>query len=167
MVNGIVFYAANFLSNSPGAHFRPAGIRDGPHSLNLYGGYNVSMDVNPFSNWYKIPTMLILLLHRMTRNLPSTRINFVTKSLFIVRLLPRLASSLDSLPLELITLSPCLCYVPSTLLMGPFAWFICFSFWYLAQVLSWYQVWSIFYQIWSMILLCATLAFSVINSHCL
>lgn len=42
------------LDDRPGARFGPSGIRDGSRRLNLYGGYNVPMDVNPFSDWAKI-----------------------------------------------------------------------------------------------------------------
>ncbi|GAB5590236.1 hypothetical protein Unana1_05136 [Umbelopsis nana] len=53
----IAFIGAPFdtgTSYRPGARFGPAGIRDGSRRLNLYGGYNVPMDVNPFSNWAKV-----------------------------------------------------------------------------------------------------------------
>ncbi|CAO3686415.1 unnamed protein product [Umbelopsis vinacea] len=53
----IAFIGAPFdtgTSYRPGARFGPAGIRDGSRRLNLYGGYNVPMDVNPFSDWAKV-----------------------------------------------------------------------------------------------------------------
>lgn len=41
-------------SYRPGARFGPAGIRQGSRRLRLYGGYNVPLDVNPFSSWARI-----------------------------------------------------------------------------------------------------------------
>ncbi|PWN49135.1 Arginase/deacetylase [Violaceomyces palustris] len=41
-------------SYRPGARFGPMGIRQGSRRLRLYGGYNVPLDVNPFSSWAKI-----------------------------------------------------------------------------------------------------------------
>ncbi|WFD49816.1 agmatinase [Malassezia furfur] len=41
-------------SYRPGARFGPSGIRQGSRRLRLYGGYNVPLDVNPFSSWAKI-----------------------------------------------------------------------------------------------------------------
>lgn len=49
----IAFLGAPFdtgTSYRPGARFGPSGIRAGSRRLNLYGGYNVPMDVNPFSS---------------------------------------------------------------------------------------------------------------------
>ncbi|BFZ65497.1 hypothetical protein YB2330_006670 [Saitoella coloradoensis] len=53
----IAFIGAPFdtgTSYRPGARFGPSGIRQGSRRLNLYGGYNVPMDVNPFHSWAKI-----------------------------------------------------------------------------------------------------------------
>ncbi|KAI9876641.1 MAG: hypothetical protein M1830_006041 [Pleopsidium flavum] len=38
-------------SYRPGARFGPSGIRQGSRRLNLYGGYNVPLDANPFDSW--------------------------------------------------------------------------------------------------------------------
>ncbi|KAK2069632.1 hypothetical protein P8C59_004190 [Phyllachora maydis] len=38
-------------SYRPGARFGPSGIRQGSRRLNLYGGYNVPLDTNPFDSW--------------------------------------------------------------------------------------------------------------------
>ncbi|KAI9893375.1 MAG: hypothetical protein M1814_006671 [Vezdaea aestivalis] len=38
-------------SYRPGARFGPSGIRQGSRRLNLYGGYNVPMETNPFDSW--------------------------------------------------------------------------------------------------------------------
>ncbi|CAA92310.1 Agmatinase [Schizosaccharomyces pombe] len=53
----IAFLGAPFdtgTSYRPGARFGPSGIREGSRRLNLYGGYNVPMETNPFNNWAKI-----------------------------------------------------------------------------------------------------------------
>ncbi|WFD28139.1 agmatinase [Malassezia nana] len=53
----IAFLGAPFdtgTSYRPGARFGPAGIRQGSRRLNLYGGYNVPLDVNPFRDWAKV-----------------------------------------------------------------------------------------------------------------
>ncbi|EPX71672.1 agmatinase [Schizosaccharomyces octosporus yFS286] len=53
----IAFIGAPFdtgTSYRPGARFGPSGIREGSRRLNLYGGYNVPMETNPFNNWAKI-----------------------------------------------------------------------------------------------------------------
>ncbi|GAB7360339.1 hypothetical protein MBLNU230_g8297t1 [Neophaeotheca triangularis] len=50
----IAFIGAPFdtgTSYRPGARFGPSGIRQGSRRLNLYGGYNVPLDANPFSDW--------------------------------------------------------------------------------------------------------------------
>lgn len=50
----IAFLGAPFdtaTSYRPGARFGPNGIRQGSRRLNLYGGYNVPMDANPFNSW--------------------------------------------------------------------------------------------------------------------
>ncbi|KAF3926064.1 Guanidinobutyrase [Dactylellina cionopaga] len=47
----IAFLGAPFdtgTSYRPGARFGPSGIRQGSKRLNLYGGYNVPLDANPF-----------------------------------------------------------------------------------------------------------------------
>ncbi|KAL1657857.1 hypothetical protein GGF50DRAFT_108875 [Schizophyllum commune] len=49
----IAFLGAPFdtgTSYRPGARFGPSGIRAGSRRLNLYGGYNVPMEVNPFTS---------------------------------------------------------------------------------------------------------------------
>ncbi|KAL6233363.1 hypothetical protein BDW75DRAFT_252075 [Aspergillus navahoensis] len=49
----IAFIGAPFdtgTSYRPGARFGPSGIRQGSRRLNLYGGYNVPLQANPFSN---------------------------------------------------------------------------------------------------------------------
>ncbi|KAK4464007.1 arginase family-domain-containing protein [Cladorrhinum samala] len=53
----IAFIGAPFdtgTSYRPGARFGPSGIRQGSRRLNLYGGYNVPLDTNPFSSWAKV-----------------------------------------------------------------------------------------------------------------
>jgi len=53
----IAFIGAPFdtgTSYRPGARFGPSGIRQGSRRLNLYGGYNVPLDTNPFNSWAKI-----------------------------------------------------------------------------------------------------------------
>lgn len=50
----IAFIGAPFdtgTSYRPGARFGPSGIRQGSRRLNLYGGYNVPLDANPFNSW--------------------------------------------------------------------------------------------------------------------
>ncbi|MCJ1347903.1 hypothetical protein MMC31_006133 [Peltigera leucophlebia] len=50
----IAFLGAPFdtgTSYRPGARFGPSGIRQGSRRLNLYGGYNVPLDANPFNSW--------------------------------------------------------------------------------------------------------------------
>lgn len=50
----IAFIGAPFdtgTSYRPGARFGPSGIRQGSRRLNLYGGYNVPLAVNPFNSW--------------------------------------------------------------------------------------------------------------------
>ncbi|KAI9055144.1 hypothetical protein LZ554_000108 [Drepanopeziza brunnea f. sp. 'monogermtubi'] len=50
----IAFIGAPFdtgTSYRPGARFGPSGIRQGSRRLNLYGGYNVPLETNPFSSW--------------------------------------------------------------------------------------------------------------------
>ncbi|WOO76398.1 Putative agmatinase 1 [Vanrija pseudolonga] len=50
----IAFIGAPFdtgTSYRPGARFGPSGIRQGSRRLNLYGGYNVPLSVNPFNSW--------------------------------------------------------------------------------------------------------------------
>ncbi|KAK4219433.1 arginase family-domain-containing protein [Rhypophila decipiens] len=50
----IAFIGAPFdtgTSYRPGARFGPSGIRQGSRRLNLYGGYNVPLDTNPFNSW--------------------------------------------------------------------------------------------------------------------
>lgn len=50
----IAFLGAPFdtgTSYRPGARFGPSGIRQGSRRLNLYGGYNVPLEVNPFNSW--------------------------------------------------------------------------------------------------------------------
>ena len=50
----IAFIGAPFdtgTSYRPGARFGPSGIRQGSRRLNLYGGYNVPLDANPFHSW--------------------------------------------------------------------------------------------------------------------
>ena len=50
----IAFIGAPFdtgTSYRPGARFGPSGIRQGSRRLNLYGGYNVALDANPFHSW--------------------------------------------------------------------------------------------------------------------
>ncbi|CAF9930963.1 hypothetical protein IMSHALPRED_008327 [Imshaugia aleurites] len=50
----IAFLGAPFdtaTSYRPGARFGPNGIRQGSRRLNLYGGYNVPLDANPFNSW--------------------------------------------------------------------------------------------------------------------
>lgn len=41
-------------SYRPGARFGPHGIRTGSKRLNLYGGWNVPLGVDPFRDWAKI-----------------------------------------------------------------------------------------------------------------
>ncbi|KAF1997889.1 Arginase/deacetylase [Amniculicola lignicola CBS 123094] len=41
-------------SYRPGARFGPSGIRQGSRRLNLYGGYNVPLQANPFNSWAKV-----------------------------------------------------------------------------------------------------------------
>ncbi|KAK3988655.1 arginase family-domain-containing protein [Cladorrhinum sp. PSN332] len=53
----IAFIGAPFdtgTSYRPGARFGPSGIRQGSRRLNLYGGYNVPLDTNPFNSWAKV-----------------------------------------------------------------------------------------------------------------
>ncbi|KAJ5708855.1 agmatinase [Penicillium malachiteum] len=53
----IAFIGAPFdtgTSYRPGARFGPSGIRQGSRRLNLYGGYNVPLQANPFSGAMKI-----------------------------------------------------------------------------------------------------------------
>ncbi|KAF2498027.1 Arginase/deacetylase [Lophium mytilinum] len=53
----IAFIGAPFdtgTSYRPGARFGPSGIRQGSRRLNLYGGYNVPLDANPFNSWAKV-----------------------------------------------------------------------------------------------------------------
>ena len=53
----IAFIGAPFdtaTSYRPGARFGPSGIRQGSRRLNLYGGYNVPLDTNPFNSWAKM-----------------------------------------------------------------------------------------------------------------
>lgn len=53
----IAFIGAPFdtgTSYRPGARFGPSGIRQGSRRLNLYGGYNVPLDTNPFHSWAKV-----------------------------------------------------------------------------------------------------------------
>ncbi|KAL4920522.1 arginase family-domain-containing protein [Aspergillus aurantiobrunneus] len=53
----IAFLGAPFdtgTSYRPGARFGPGGIRQGSRRLNLYGGYNVPLEANPFNNELKI-----------------------------------------------------------------------------------------------------------------
>ncbi|KAJ5536383.1 agmatinase 1 [Penicillium frequentans] len=53
----IAFLGAPFdtgTSYRPGARFGPSGIRQGSRRLNLYGGYNVPLQANPFSGDMKI-----------------------------------------------------------------------------------------------------------------
>ncbi|KAF8418088.1 arginase family-domain-containing protein [Tirmania nivea] len=53
----IAFLGAPFdtgTSYRPGARFGPSGIRQGSRRLNLYGGYNVPMNVNPFNSWARV-----------------------------------------------------------------------------------------------------------------
>ncbi|KAJ5723554.1 agmatinase 1 [Penicillium malachiteum] len=53
----IAFLGAPFdtgTSYRPGARFGPSGIRQGSRRLNLYGGYNVPLQANPFSGAMKI-----------------------------------------------------------------------------------------------------------------
>ncbi|KAI5859747.1 Arginase/deacetylase [Durotheca rogersii] len=60
--NGDVHYDLAFIgapfdtgtSYRPGARFGPSGIRQGSRRLNLYGGYNVPLDTNPFHSWAKV-----------------------------------------------------------------------------------------------------------------
>ncbi|EFX04272.1 agmatinase [Grosmannia clavigera kw1407] len=50
----IAFIGAPFdtgTSYRPGARFGPSGIRQGSRRLNLYGGYNVPLQTNPFNSW--------------------------------------------------------------------------------------------------------------------
>ncbi|KAH9900280.1 Arginase/deacetylase [Xylariomycetidae sp. FL2044] len=50
----LAFIGAPFdtgTSYRPGARFGPSGIRQGSRRLNLYGGYNVPLDTNPFDSW--------------------------------------------------------------------------------------------------------------------
>lgn len=50
----IAFIGAPFdtgTSYRPGARFGPSGIRQGSRRLNLYGGYNVPLEINPFNDW--------------------------------------------------------------------------------------------------------------------
>ncbi|KAH0289565.1 Arginase/deacetylase [Aureobasidium namibiae CBS 147.97] len=50
----IAFIGAPFdtgTSYRPGARFGPSGIRQGSRRLNLYGGFNVPLQTNPFSGW--------------------------------------------------------------------------------------------------------------------
>ncbi|KAL2292027.1 hypothetical protein FJTKL_10708 [Diaporthe vaccinii] len=53
----IAFIGAPFdtgTSYRPGARFGPSGIRQGSRRLNLYGGYNVPLDTNPFNSWASV-----------------------------------------------------------------------------------------------------------------
>ncbi|KAL1971327.1 hypothetical protein VTN77DRAFT_279 [Rasamsonia byssochlamydoides] len=53
----IAFIGAPFdtgTSYRPGARFGPSGIRQGSRRLNLYGGYNVPLQANPFHNEFKV-----------------------------------------------------------------------------------------------------------------
>ncbi|KAI5805106.1 agmatinase [Geopyxis carbonaria] len=53
----IAFLGAPFdtgTSYRPGARFGPSGIRQGSRRLNLYGGYNVPLDTNPFNSWARV-----------------------------------------------------------------------------------------------------------------
>ncbi|THU97693.1 agmatinase [Dendrothele bispora CBS 962.96] len=53
----IAFLGAPFdtgTSYRPGARFGPAGIRAGSRRLNLYGGYNVPLEFNPFKSGLRI-----------------------------------------------------------------------------------------------------------------
>jgi len=53
----IAFIGAPFdtgTSYRPGARFGPSGIRQGSRRLNLYGGYNVPLDANPFNSWASV-----------------------------------------------------------------------------------------------------------------
>ncbi|KAJ4001214.1 arginase family-domain-containing protein [Lentinula boryana] len=53
----IAFLGAPFdtgTSYRPGARFGPSGIRAGSRRLNLYGGYNVPLEANPFKSGYRI-----------------------------------------------------------------------------------------------------------------
>ncbi|KAI5849114.1 arginase family-domain-containing protein [Tricharina praecox] len=53
----IAFLGAPFdtgTSYRPGARFGPSGIRQGSRRLNLYGGYNVPLEVNPFNSWARV-----------------------------------------------------------------------------------------------------------------
>ncbi|KAI5927429.1 arginase family-domain-containing protein [Camillea tinctor] len=53
----LAFIGAPFdtgTSYRPGARFGPSGIRQGSRRLNLYGGYNVPLETNPFNGWAKI-----------------------------------------------------------------------------------------------------------------
>lgn len=53
----IAFIGAPFdtgTSYRPGARFGPSGIRQGSRRLNLYGGYNVPLQANPFNSWAKV-----------------------------------------------------------------------------------------------------------------
>ncbi|KAK0638758.1 arginase family-domain-containing protein [Cercophora newfieldiana] len=53
----IAFIGAPFdtgTSYRPGARFGPSGIRQGSRRLNLYGGYNVPLETNPFDSWAKV-----------------------------------------------------------------------------------------------------------------
>ncbi|KAH8841741.1 hypothetical protein MCOR27_006810 [Pyricularia oryzae] len=53
----IAFIGAPFdtgTSYRPGARFGPSGIRQGSRRLNLYGGYNVPLEVNPFNSWARV-----------------------------------------------------------------------------------------------------------------
>merc|ERR1712000_402212 len=53
----IAFIGAPFdtgTSYRPGARFGPSGIRQGSRRLNLYGGYNVPLETNPFNSWAEV-----------------------------------------------------------------------------------------------------------------
>jgi len=53
----IAFIGAPFdtgTSYRPGARFGPSGIRQGSKRLNLYGGYNVPLEANPFAGDLKL-----------------------------------------------------------------------------------------------------------------
>ncbi|KAJ3809017.1 arginase family-domain-containing protein [Lentinula aff. lateritia] len=53
----IAFLGAPFdtgTSYRPGARFGPSGIRAGSRRLNLYGGYNVPLEANPFKSGQRI-----------------------------------------------------------------------------------------------------------------
>ncbi|KAK4452343.1 arginase family-domain-containing protein [Podospora aff. communis PSN243] len=53
----IAFIGAPFdtgTSYRPGARFGPSGIRQGSRRLNLCGGYNAPLEVNPFNSWAKV-----------------------------------------------------------------------------------------------------------------